>query len=165
METLIPGRRGVGGIALNEGGGIVFSGKSLCYWNEKTGQSRDVLTQWEGKPFKGLNDIQPDDHGSIYVGSLEFEALSDKNPIPGSLFRGDPDGTASQLWEGIEVTNGLRFSPDRKHLYHADSTTQAAGVHDAHPNPAHHRRRHFQHKRHRHPYQPPAPRGGGSLLV
>ena len=134
IETLIPRRRGVGGIALNEGGGIVFSGKSLCYWNEKTGQSRDVLTQWEGKPFKGLNDIQPDDHGSIYVGSLEFEALSDQKPIPGSLFRVDRDGTASKLWEGIEVTNGLGFSPDRKHLYHADSTTQAVWVYDVQPD-------------------------------
>jgi len=130
IETLIPNRKGVGGIAFNEGGGLVCSGRGLIYWNEATRQSRDLFTEWEGRPLKGLNDLQPDDHGGIYVGSLEFDALSDQKPIPGNLFRVDPDGKIVKLWEGIEVTNGLGFSPDRKLLYHADSTTQAVWVYD-----------------------------------
>ena len=130
IDTLIAGRKGVGGIAINEGGGLVCSGRGLIYWNEATGVSRDLFTEWEGKPLKGLNDLQPDDHGSIYVGSLEFDALSDQKPVPGNLFRVDPDGKISKLWEGIEVTNGLGFSPDRKLLYHADSTTQAVWAYD-----------------------------------
>jgi gluconolactonase len=134
VETLIPKRKGVGGTALNEGGGIVCSGRSLIYWNEQTRTSRDLFTQWEGRPLKGLNDLQPDDHGSIYVGSLEFDALSDSKPIPGNLFRVDPDGTVTKLWEGIQVTNGMGFSPDRKHLFHADSTTQAVWVYDVQPD-------------------------------
>jgi D-xylonolactonase len=134
VETLIPKRKGVGGTALNEGGGIVCSGRSLIYWNEQTRTSRDLFTQWEGRPLKGLNDLQPDDQGSIYVGSLEFDALSDSKPIPGNLFRVDPDGTVTKLWEGIQVTNGMGFSPDRKHLFHADSTTQAVWVYDVQPD-------------------------------
>ncbi len=130
IETLIPNRKGVGGIAFNEGGGLVCSGRGLIYWNEASGQSRDLFTEWEGRPLKGLNDLQPDDHGGIYVGSLEFDALSDQKPVPGNLFRVDADGKVSKLWEGIEVTNGLGFSPDRKLLYHADSTTQAVWVYD-----------------------------------
>jgi xylono-1,5-lactonase len=134
VETLIPKRKGVGGTALNEGGGIVCSGRSLIYWNEQTRTSRDLFTQWEGRPLKGLNDLQPDDQGSVYVGSLEFDALSDSKPIPGNLFRVDPDGTVTKLWEGIQVTNGMGFSPDRKHLFHADSTTQAVWVYDVQPD-------------------------------
>ena len=134
IETLIPNRKGVGGIAFNEGGGLVCSGRGLIYWNEATGQSRDLFTEWEGRPLKGLNDLQPDDHGGIYVGSLEFDALSDQKPIPGNLFRVDPDGKIAKLWEGIEVTNGLGFSPDRKLLYHADSTTQAVWAYDVKPD-------------------------------
>jgi D-xylonolactonase len=130
IETLIPNRKGVGGIAFNEGGGLICSGRGLIYWNEATRQSRDLFTEWEGRQLKGLNDLQPDDHGGVYVGSLEFDALSDQKPIPGNLFRVDPDGKIVKLWEGIEVTNGLGFSPDRKHLYHADSTTQAVWVYD-----------------------------------
>lgn len=134
IETLIPKRKGVGGIALNQGGGIVCSGRGLIYWNEQTRTSRDLFTEWEGRPLKGLNDLQPDDQGSIYVGSLEFDALSDQKPIPGNLFRVDPDGKVTKLWEGIQVTNGMGFSPDRKYLFHADSTTQAVWVYDVLPD-------------------------------
>ena len=130
IETLIPKRKGVGGIALNHGGGVVCSGRSLICWNEQSRASRDLFTEYEGRALKGLNDLQPDDHGSVYVGSLEFDALSDNKPIPGNLFRVDPDGKVTRLWEGIQVTNGMGFSPDRKHLYHADSTTQAVWVYD-----------------------------------
>jgi D-xylonolactonase len=134
VETLIPKRKGVGGMALNDGGGLVCSGRSLIYWNEQSRTSRDLFTQWEGRPLKGLNDLQPDDHGSVYVGSLEFDALSDQKPIPGNLFRVDPDGTVTKLYEGIQVTNGMGFSPDRKQLFHADSTTQAVWVYDVQPD-------------------------------
>lgn len=134
IETLIPKRKGVGGIALNQGGGIVCSGRGLIYWNEQTRTSRDLFTEWEGRPLKGLNDLQPDDQGSIYVGSLEFDALSDQKPVPGNLFRVDPDGKVTKLWEGIQVTNGMGFSPDRKYLFHADSTTQAVWVYDVLPD-------------------------------
>ncbi|MGH7985688.1 MAG: SMP-30/gluconolactonase/LRE family protein [Candidatus Binataceae bacterium] len=134
VETLVPKRKGVGGIALNEGGGIVISGRSLCYWNEATGQSSDLFTEWEGKPLKGLNDLTTDDNGGIYVGSLEFDALSDQKPIPGNLFRVDTSGKVTKLWEGIEVTNGMGLSPDRKHLFHADSTTKAGWAYDVKPD-------------------------------
>jgi D-xylonolactonase len=134
IETVIPKRKGVGGIAINEGGGVVCSGRSLIYFDEKTGQSRDLFTEWEGRTLKGLNDIQPDDQGSIYAGSLEFDALSDQKPTPGNLFRVDPDGKVTKLWEGIEVTNGMGFSPDRKLLFHADSTTQAVWAYDVQPD-------------------------------
>jgi gluconolactonase len=130
IETLIPKRRGVGGIAINHGGGVVCSGRNLIYFDETARTSREVFSEWEGKPLKGINDIQPDAQGSIYCGTLEFDPFSNRKPIPGSLFRVDPDGTVSKLWDGIEVTNGLGFSPDRKLLYHSDSGTRAVWVYD-----------------------------------
>ena len=112
IETLIPKRRGVGGIALNEGGGIVCTGRGLIYWNEASRTSRDLFVEWEGRKLNGLNDLQPDDHGSIFVGSLEHNALEEgAKRIPGSLFRVDPDGSVTKLYEGIETTNGMGFSP------------------------------------------------------
>ncbi|HKV55933.1 MAG TPA: SMP-30/gluconolactonase/LRE family protein [Candidatus Binataceae bacterium] len=134
VETLIPKRRGVGGIAINEGGGIVCSGRNLIYFSEAAHTSRELFTEWEGKPLKGINDIQPDDHGSIYCGTLEFDPFSNRKPIPGSLFRVDPDGKVSKVWEGIQITNGLGLSPDRKHLYHSDSPTRAVWVYDVQPD-------------------------------
>jgi gluconolactonase len=135
IETLIPKRRGVGGIALNESGGIVCTGRGLIYWNEAARTSRDLFVEWEGRKLNGLNDLQPDDYGSIFVGSLEHNALEEgAKRIPGSLFRVDPDGKVTKLFEGVETTNGMGFSPNRKYLYHADSTTKAVWVYDVQPD-------------------------------
>ena len=130
IETLIPRRRGVGGIAFNAAGGIVCSGRSLISWDEATRQSRDLFTAWEGRPLRGLNDLTVDEQGSVFVGSLEFDALSTDKPIPGNVFRVDPPAMVTKLWEGIEVTNGMGFSPDGRLLYHCDSTTKAVWVYD-----------------------------------
>ena len=130
VETLIPRRRGVGGIALNEAGGIVCSGRSLICWEEATRQSRELFAEWEGRAMRGLNDLTVDAAGSVFVGSLEFDALSSDKPIPGNVFRVDPPNTVTKLWEGIEVTNGMGFSPDARLLYHCDSTTKAVWAYD-----------------------------------
>ena len=129
IETLIPkDRKAVGGIALNEGGGILVTGLSLARWDEQSGQITEIFSDWDGKPLFGLNDLTIDDQGSIWVGSFgcdinKFDFKS--TPPPGSLFRVDPSGQVTHLWEGVEVTNGLGFSADRSLLYHCDSTTRA----------------------------------------
>jgi sugar lactone lactonase YvrE len=130
IETLIPRRRGVGGIALNAAGGIVCSGRGLICWSEATRTSRDLFTEWEGRALRGLNDLTVDAQGSVYVGSLEFDALSADEPIPGNLFRVDPPNRVTRLWEGIQLSNGMGFSPDGKLLYHCDSTTGAVWAYD-----------------------------------
>ncbi len=133
IEALLPDRKFVGGIALNEGGGILVTGLSLAQWNEQSGELREIFTEWEGKRLFGLNDLTMDDQGSIWVGSFgcniqQFDFKS--TPPPGSLFRIDPPGQVTHMWEGVEVTNGLGFSPDRKLLYHCDSTTRAVWVYE-----------------------------------
>jgi gluconolactonase len=137
IETLIVERKSVGGIALNQGGGLIVTGPTLAHWDEKSGRINDLFAQWEGKPLFGMNDLTIDDQGSIWSGTFgcdisQFDFKS--TPPPGSLFRIDPPGKVTKLWEGIEVTNGLGFSADRKLLYHSDSTTRAVWVHDVRPD-------------------------------
>ena len=133
IETLVADRKFVGGIALNAGGGIVVTGQSLAQWDEQSGTLRDIFAEWQGKPLFGLNDLTIDDQGSIWVGSFgcDIQTFDFKStPPPGSLFRIDPPGRITHMWEGVEVTNGLGFSPDRKLLYHCDSTTRAVWAYD-----------------------------------
>ena len=114
IETLIADRKFVGGIALNAGGGILVTGLSLAHWDEQSGALRDIFAEWQGKPLFGLNDLTMDDQGSIWVGSFgcDIHTFDFKStPPPGSLFRIDPPGQVTHLWEGVEVTNGLGFSP------------------------------------------------------
>jgi gluconolactonase len=137
IETLISDRKSVGGIALNQAGGIIITGKALSFWNEKTEAISELFAQWEGKPLFGLNDLTTDDQGSVWVGSfgIDIDKFDFKStPAPGSLYRIDPPGKVTKLFEGIEVTNGLGFSPDRKLLYHCDSTTRAVWAYDVRPD-------------------------------
>jgi xylono-1,5-lactonase len=137
IETLIPERKSVGGIALNESGGLVITGLSLARWDEKSDGLHDLFAEWEGKPLCGINDLTTDDQGSIWFGTFgcdinKFDFKS--TPPPGSLFRIDPPDKVTKLWEGVEVTNGLGFSPDRKLLYHCDSTTRAVWAYEVRSN-------------------------------
>jgi sugar lactone lactonase YvrE len=134
VETLVPKRKGVGGMCLNEGGGLVASGRGLMVWDERSRQSRNIFTEFEGRPLNGLNDLTPDDRGGVYVGSLEFDSLGGAKPIPCSVFRVDPDGSVARLWEGVRVSNGMGLSPDRKLLYHCDTATQAVWAYDVLPD-------------------------------
>jgi D-xylonolactonase len=127
IETLIAGRPFVGGIALNEGGGLVLGGRTLAKWDEKSGTLRDLFAEWNSKPLFGINDLTIDDQGSVWFGTFGFDIhagfdFKSKPPV-GSLFRIDPPGRVSKLAEGVEITNGLGFSPDRKLLYHCDSNS------------------------------------------
>jgi xylono-1,5-lactonase len=137
IETLIAGRKMVGGIALNHGGGLIVTGATVSQWDEKTGRLTEIFAEWEGKPLFGMNDLTIDDQGSLWGGTFgtdinQFDFKS--TPPPGSLFRIDPPGKITKLWDGVEVTNGLGFSPDRKLLYHSDSSTRAVWVYDVRPD-------------------------------
>jgi gluconolactonase len=137
IETLISGRTAVGGIALNEGGGLVVSGKTLAKWDESTGKLTDLFAEWNGKPLFGINDLTTDDNGSIWFGTFGFDIHAGfdfkSKPPTGSLFRIDPPNKVTKLGDGIEVTNGLCFSPDRKLLYHCDSLS-GVWVYDVKPD-------------------------------
>jgi xylono-1,5-lactonase len=130
IETLIAGRKYIGGIALNHGGGLVFCGKGgLIAWDETTGALRDIVTQWQGKPLQ-FNDMTADSQGSIWAGSFGYDVFAHPrpNPAPGTLFRIDPPDAIIPMWDGIELSNGLGFSPDGKLLYHSDSGTDTVFV-------------------------------------
>src|SRR5205814_9568109 len=64
IETLIPERKAVGGIALNEGGGLIVTGLSLAHWNEKTGQMRNLFAEWGGNRFLRLHELTTDHSSS-----------------------------------------------------------------------------------------------------
>jgi gluconolactonase len=131
LETLVEGRKSVGGLAFCERGKLLMSGPSLARWDEKTGKTEDLFSKYPGRTINGLNDMTVDAHGSVYIGSMNYNALErDAKPVPGDLYRIDPDGTATVVGEGYQVSNGLGFSPDGKLLYHADSPPNAIYAYD-----------------------------------
>lgn len=129
VATVVPRRRGVGGIALHADGGVVVSGKNVCH--VKDGQTR-ILFQRDDIP--GFNDLFTDSAGRVYVGSLRSDPFKPGARVPGELWRLDGEGNMVQLYGDVGLTNGIGFSPDGRTLYHADSAAQHLIVHDVAPD-------------------------------
>jgi sugar lactone lactonase YvrE len=118
VESFLPGRTWIGGIAFNDDGGIVCSGKDglICFY-EKTGTVKPV--------FGGLgaiNDFCPDGAGGVIAGVIDAESVAAaRSPEGRPLIRVSPSGQATRLWEGITISNGIGFSPDGRRLYQSES--------------------------------------------
>ena len=125
IETIIPKRRGVGGMVFHRDGGLVVGGRNIQHVRD--GEIR-VLFDPE---FPGFNDLHTDSLGRIYVGSLKIDPFEEGAENPGGeLWRLGPDGDATELYDGVLLTNGIGFSPDGSLLYHADSVPGRVWVSD-----------------------------------
>ncbi|MFT4565041.1 MAG: D-xylonolactonase [Gammaproteobacteria bacterium] len=123
VGTVFEHRRGIGGMALHEAGGLIVSGRNLGY---KAFDGETSLTVFDNDPDNGrvgFNDLTTDTAGRIYAGSLGSSPVFDDGlePRAGSLYLIDLDGAARIVGDDVMLTNGLGFSPDGKTLYHSDS--------------------------------------------
>jgi len=112
VTTVIPKRRGVGGLALHADGGLVVSGRDVCHVRD--GQSRQLLTV-DGA--LGFNDLTTDADGRVYVGSMRAPAMQVEGRTPSELWRIDRDGTTAEVRGGIAFPNGVGLSPDGRTIY------------------------------------------------
>jgi gluconolactonase len=115
VETVIPKRRGIGGMCLHADGGLVVSGRDVSH--VKDGETR-VLFARDG--VTGFNDLATDADGRVHVGALRFNPFAGEEPVPGEIWRIDKAGTATELLGGIDWPNGIGRSPDGGTLYVCD---------------------------------------------
>jgi gluconolactonase len=126
IETIVPRRRGVGGIALHADGGIVISGRDICHVRD--GESRRLFARDD---IPGFNDIFTDSDGRVFAGSMRSDPFRDSGPrTPGELWRIEAPGQVVELYGGVSLTNGIGLSPDGRRLYHSDTVPQHILVHE-----------------------------------
>jgi len=122
--TVLPKRRGIGGIALHADGGLVVSGRDMVHVRD--GQTRQILAV-DG--VAGWNDFCTDRAGRIYGGTLRSSAFAEEH-IPGECWRIDAEGDATCLYEQVGLANGVGLSPQEDRLFHADTRASAILVHE-----------------------------------
>jgi gluconolactonase len=123
--TVVPKRRGVGGIALHADGGLVVSGRNVCH--VKDGVTR-VLFARDGVP--GFNDLFTDAAGRVYTGSMRTDPFrAEGERVAGECYRIEAEGSATELYGGVSLSNGIGFSPGGDVLYHCDSARGLVLVH------------------------------------
>ncbi|HEX6310466.1 MAG TPA: SMP-30/gluconolactonase/LRE family protein [Acidimicrobiia bacterium] len=126
VATVVPKRRGVGGIALHAGGGLVMSGRDLVHVHD--GHTR-VVFGIEGLP--GWNDLCTDSKGRVYAGALRFMVFDPgAEPVPGECWRVDTDGGATRLYGDVVHANGIALSPAEDRIYHSDTRSDVVHVYD-----------------------------------
>ena len=122
VTPAVPKRRGVGGMALHEAGGLIVGGRDISFAPLTKGREPKVFLTREDVPGStGFNDLTTDRTGRVYVGSLAFRVFGGEEPKPGHLHVIELDGSVRTVGEGILLTNGLGFSPDGRRLYHSDA--------------------------------------------
>lgn len=130
VTTVFEHRRGVGGMALHQDGGLVVSGRNVAYKPFDGGDTVLVLDRDPAAGNVGYNDLTTDALGRIYVGSLGSspvfanEEQAGEKPAAGDLWLIDLDGSSRKVGHEIWLTNGLGFSPDGDTLYHSDSSVR-----------------------------------------
>jgi sugar lactone lactonase YvrE len=127
IETVVTDRPMIGGLALHADGGLIMSGPNVAHWRD--GEFRVLLAR-EG--VKSFNDLHTDAEGRVYVGAIraDISDLRTEPDPPGEAYRIELDGSITELYGGVGVSNGIGFSPDGRTLYHVDSTSRGLWVHD-----------------------------------
>ncbi|MGD9987596.1 SMP-30/gluconolactonase/LRE family protein [Pseudonocardia sp.] len=129
--TLIPHRRGIGGLVLHDQDGAVITGRNVAYKpftpdRAEPGPTEVLLDKDPATHRVGFNDLTTDPAGRVYVGSLGFVAMDEAvdgaaaGP-PGSLWVIDLDGSIGSLADDIALSNGMAFDPGGTVLYQCDS--------------------------------------------
>jgi sugar lactone lactonase YvrE len=134
IMPVVPKRRGIGGMALHETGGLVVGGRDIAWVSLKDATSKTLLALDAIPGATGFNDLTTDKAGRVYVGSLAFRVFGGDTPKPGHLHVIDLDGSMRTLSDGVMLTNGLGFSPGGTRLYHSDARAPLVRVYDVKPD-------------------------------
>jgi sugar lactone lactonase YvrE len=127
VTVVVPKRRGVGGIAIHEDGGIVCSGRDLQHVRE--GHEPRTVLHVDG--VAGWNDLCTDSMGRVYAGALRFAVFDpEADVVPGELWRIAPDSDGTVVFGDVVHANGVVCSIDGRTVYLSDTRRQQIIVFD-----------------------------------
>jgi gluconolactonase len=128
---------GTNGLAIDRKGNLVMCEHGdrrvarLASWAQPSGKQIPVADRYQGKRFNSPNDLVVHSSGDIFFTDPPY-GLGRKSDPAGSepqgrelsfqgVFRVDPRGKVSLVYDGLERPNGIGLSPDEKILYVANS--------------------------------------------
>ena len=127
VTVVVPKRRGVGGIAIHEGGGIVCSGRDLQH--VRAGHEPRTVLHVDG--VAGWNDLCTDATGRVYAGALRFAVFDpDAEVVPGELWRVSLDADPAVVFGDVVHANGVACTADGRTIYLSDTRRQRVIVFD-----------------------------------
>jgi sugar lactone lactonase YvrE len=117
----------LGAVNRSEDGGLVLAMRDGIYLADADGAGLSLFASVEGdRPDLRMNDAACDPAGRLWAGTMAFDAMS----AAGTLYRIDADGTVTSVLTGLDISNGLGWSPDAGQMYFIDSPTHRIDVLD-----------------------------------
>ncbi|HVY18562.1 MAG TPA: SMP-30/gluconolactonase/LRE family protein [Bauldia sp.] len=113
----------VGSLGLTESGKLVVALRhTVGIFDPANGNWRAIAEiETEKGDDTRLNDGKVGPDGAFWVGSMDDRPTRPRAGL-GSLYRVTADGKVEKKRDGLQVSNGLAFSPDGKTMFHSDSS-------------------------------------------
>ena len=110
----------VGSFGLTDDGRLIVAvWDRVVLFDPATGASEELAAIETDMPQTRLNDGKVGPDGAFWVGTMDTS--SPRAPIA-SLYRVAADGAVTKIRDGLQVSNGLAWSPDGSRMYHSDSS-------------------------------------------
>jgi len=105
----------IGGFTIQADGSLLcfMSKGAIRVWRD--GFVRTIRESLPGEEDSRFNDVIADPAGRVFCGTMATSSHA------GRLYRLDTDGTITPVVDGVGVSNGMGFTPDRKAMYYVDS--------------------------------------------
>jgi sugar lactone lactonase YvrE len=135
--TMSPGgtidRRHVGTIAAamrpRSGGGLVVAVEHGFVLLDADGQASPEQTAFTDPGIR-MNEGGVDRQGRFFCGSMPYDQAGPR----GAFFRLDPDGTVSEVFGGVTISNGVAWNADGDTMFYIDTPTHRVDVFDYDPD-------------------------------
>ena len=128
VSRALPGRPGSMALTPTPGRLLVAMEGGLGFLEFDDGTWTDWIQLEPADRANRMNDGRTDPAGRFWVGTMFDPAGAERSS--GSLYRVEPDGTASVMRTEVGVPNGLAFSPDGRTMYWADTHQDTVWAYD-----------------------------------
>ena len=113
VNTTIHHGLNTGGVAVNKSGGLIIgTWEGVQFWESDEKYHWIKKDEFKGRKIK-TNDVTSAPDGSFLVGTGHLDSCT--------LFKFNSDLTVEIIDDGLELCNGMGFSPDLKTFYSTDS--------------------------------------------
>ena len=114
----------IGGFTIQADGALLlFMARGMvALWRD--GALTPVIPEIPEERESRFNDVIADPEGRVFCGTMPIGKRG------GTLYRLDADGTLTRVLEGIQISNGMGFSPDLTQFYYTESLARTIWLFD-----------------------------------
>lgn len=105
----------IGGFTIQEDGALLLFLERGAVKILKDDETSTVIDEISEELDTRFNDVIADPKGRVFCGTMPAKDHKAR------LYRLDADGSITKILDGIGISNGMGFTPDRKQMYFTDS--------------------------------------------